>query len=106
MAGRLENKVALITGTPQGQGRVAALRFAKEGAKIVGCDLNAEGNRETVRRVRDKGGEIVSIEPLDLTNPDDTARLVDLTEKTDGRREILYNNASLQIGRASCRERV
>ena len=45
MAGRLENKVALITGTAQGQGRVAAIRFAKEGAKIVGCDLNAEGTR-------------------------------------------------------------
>ena len=76
MAGRLENKVALITGTAQGQGRVAALRFAKEGAKIVGCDLNAEGNRETVRRVRHNGGEMVSIEPLDLTKPDDTKRVV------------------------------
>jgi meso-butanediol dehydrogenase/(S,S)-butanediol dehydrogenase/diacetyl reductase len=94
MTGRLENKVALITGTAQGQGRVAALRFAKEGAKIVGCDLNEEGNRETVRRVRNNGGEMVSIEPLDLTNPDDTKRLVDLTEETHGRLDILYNNAS------------
>ena len=94
MAKRLENKVALITGTAQGQGRIAALRFAKEGAKIVGCDLNAEGNRETVRRVHDTGGEMVSIEPLDLTNPDDTKRLVDLTGETYGRLDILYNNAS------------
>jgi NAD(P)-dependent dehydrogenase (short-subunit alcohol dehydrogenase family) len=94
MTGRLENKVALITGTAQGQGRVAALRFAKEGAKIVGCDLNAGGNRETVRRVRENGGEMVSIEPLDLCQPDEVKKLVNLTEETYGRLDILYNNAS------------
>jgi len=94
MTGRLENKVALITGTAQGQGRVAALRFAKEGAKIVGCDLNAGGNRETVRRVRENGGEMVSIEPLDLCKPDEVKKLVNLTEETYGRLDILYNNAS------------
>jgi NAD(P)-dependent dehydrogenase (short-subunit alcohol dehydrogenase family) len=94
MTGRLENKVALITGTAQGMGRVAALRFAKEGAKIVGCDLNAGGNRETVRRVRENGGEMVSIEPLDLCQPDEVKKLVNLTEETYGRLDILYNNAS------------
>ena len=94
VAGRLENKVALITGTAQGMGRVAALCFAKEGAKIIGCDLNAEANRETVRRVRNNGDEMVSIEPLDLTNPEDAQRLVNLTEETYGRLDILYNNAS------------
>ena len=47
MAGRLENKVALITGTARGQGRAAALLFAKEGARVVGCDLNVEGSKET-----------------------------------------------------------
>ena len=94
MTGRLENKVALITGTAQGQGRVAALRFAKEGAKIVGCDLNAGGNRETVRRVRENGGEMVSIEPLDLCKPDEVKKLVNLTEETYGRLDILYHNAS------------
>jgi NAD(P)-dependent dehydrogenase (short-subunit alcohol dehydrogenase family) len=94
MTGRLENKVALITGTAQGMGRVAALRFAKEGAKIVGCDLNAGGNRETVRRVRENGGEMVSIEPLDLCKPDEVKKLVNLTEETYGRLDILYNNAS------------
>jgi meso-butanediol dehydrogenase/(S,S)-butanediol dehydrogenase/diacetyl reductase len=94
LAGRLENKVALITGTAQGMGRVAALRFAGEGAKIVGCDLNAGGNRETVRRVRENGGEMVSIEPLDLCQPDEVKKLVNLTEETYGRLDILYNNAS------------
>ncbi len=45
MAGRLEGKVALITGTAQGMGRAAALRFAQRGRRIVGCDINVEGNR-------------------------------------------------------------
>ena len=42
MPKRLEGKVALITGTGGGQGRAAAVLFAQEGAKIVGCDLKVE----------------------------------------------------------------
>ena len=48
MSKRLEGKVALITGTGGGQGQAAALKFAEEGALIVGCDLFEEGNLETV----------------------------------------------------------
>ena len=40
MAGRLQGKVAIITGTGSGMGRAAALMFAREGAKVVGCDIN------------------------------------------------------------------
>lgn len=94
MAGRLEGKVALITGTAQGMGRVAALRFAREGARIVGCDTNAEGNRETVSQVRENGGEMISLEPLDLCAPDAARSLVDLTEEAYGRLDVLYNNAA------------
>jgi len=94
MAGKLEGKVALITGTGGGQGRAAALLFAQEGAKVVGCDLKVEGNRETVRMVREAGGEMVSLEPLDLADPAQVQRLVDFTEQTYGRLDILYNNAS------------
>jgi len=91
---RLENKVALITGTAQGMGRVAALRFAREGAQIVGCDLNVDGNRETVRQVRQSGGEMISLEPLDLCDPEAVEHLVDLAADTYGRLDVLYNNAS------------
>jgi NAD(P)-dependent dehydrogenase (short-subunit alcohol dehydrogenase family) len=45
--GRLDGKIALITGTGGGQGRAAAVLFAKEGAKVVGCDLKTEGAAET-----------------------------------------------------------
>ena len=94
MAGRLEGKVALITGTAQGMGRAAALRFASEGAKIVGCDLNVEGNRETVSQVHAGGGTMVSLEPLDLCAPSAAESLVKLTEEAYGRLDVLYNNAA------------
>ncbi|WP_263407325.1 hypothetical protein [Micromonospora craniellae] len=41
MTGKLAEKVAVITGTGGGQGRTAALLFAREGATVVGCDLKA-----------------------------------------------------------------
>ena len=57
MAGRLEGKIALITGTAANQGRAAAMLFANEGAKVAGCDLDAQGAAETVEMVKlcDKG---------------------------------------------------
>jgi NAD(P)-dependent dehydrogenase (short-subunit alcohol dehydrogenase family) len=94
VTGRLEGKVALITGTAQGMGRAAALRFAREGAKIVGCDINVEGNRQTVSQVRANGGSIVSLEPVDLCDPDAAFKLVGLAEETYGRLDIVYNNAA------------
>jgi NAD(P)-dependent dehydrogenase (short-subunit alcohol dehydrogenase family) len=50
MSGRLENKAAVITGTASGQGRAAAILFATEGYKVVGCDLRVEGAQETKER--------------------------------------------------------
>ena len=52
MAGRLAGKVALISGTAGGQGRRAAIHFAAEGAKIVGCDVKEVEAKETVEMVR------------------------------------------------------
>ena len=51
---RLAGKVALITGTGVGMGSAAALRFAAEGATVVGCDLNPQTSAETVRLVRER----------------------------------------------------
>ncbi len=94
MQGRLEGKVVLITGTAGGQGRAAALLFAREGARIVGCDLKVQDNQETVHMVRDAGGEMVSLEPVDLADREQVQQLVDLADKTFGRLDVLYNNAS------------
>ncbi|MBX5455664.1 MAG: SDR family oxidoreductase [Thermogemmatispora sp.] len=93
MSGRLQGKVAIITGTASGQGRVAALRFAAEGCKIVGCDLNVAGAEETVRLVREAGGEMVSLQPCNLSDPEQAQQVVELAVKTYGGFDILYNNA-------------
>ena len=94
--GRLAGKVALITGIGGGMGRQAALTFAAEGAAIVGCDLRAEGADETVRRVREAGGDIHSFSPVELSDPTQTAAWIDAAVAVHGRADILYNNASTQ----------
>ena len=94
MTGRLEGKVALITGTGGGQGREAALGFSAEGARVFGCDLKADGAEETVEMVRAAGGEMTSIAPLDLTSEEQVARLIDAAVSAYGGFDILWNNAA------------
>lgn len=92
--GRLAGKVAAITGIGGGMGREAALRFAAEGAKIVGCDLFTEGADETVRLVRAAGGEIENLAPVNLSDAADASRWVNWAIGVHGQVDILYNNAS------------
>lgn len=94
MAGRLEGKIALITGTGGGQGRAAALLFAREGAKVVGCDLKVEGAEETTRMVKDAGGDMVSMQPVNLSDETEVQRWIDFAVESYGDFDILYNNAS------------
>ena len=58
MTGRLDGKIALITGVGGGMGVAAARRFAAEGARVVGCDLDGDGAARTEALVRAEGGEI------------------------------------------------
>lgn len=94
MPGRLDGKVALITGIGGGMGRAAARRFCAEGAKVVGCDLFAEGAAETVELVRAEGGEIENFAPVELSDAGAAAEWVDAAVGVHGRADILYNNAS------------
>ena len=94
MAGRLEGKVALITGTADGQGRAAALAFAREGARIVGCDLKTEQAEETTALVPHAGGQMVSMQPLNLDDEAEVQRWIDFAVSHYGDFDILYNNAS------------
>lgn len=91
---RLTNKVAVITGTAGGMGREAALRFCREGASVICCDLSAAGNDETVALAQAQGGEITGIAPLDLTVETDVERLLATATQTYGGIDILYNNAA------------
>ena len=98
---RLADKVVVITGTGDGQGRAAALRFAAEGALLVGCDLNAEAAALTESLVQEAGGSILSVAPLDLTSEADVKTLVGRAVERFGRIDRLYNNAAgARMGRA------
>jgi meso-butanediol dehydrogenase/(S,S)-butanediol dehydrogenase/diacetyl reductase len=94
---RLAGKVALITGTGVGMGRAAALRFAAEGATVVGCDLNPQTSEETVRLVVDAGGVMTASAPVDLSSYEATERWVNAAAAAHGGIDVLYNNASLPV---------
>jgi meso-butanediol dehydrogenase / (S,S)-butanediol dehydrogenase / diacetyl reductase len=90
---RLAGKVALITGTAGGQGRAAALLFAREGARIVGCDLKEEMSRETVAMVKAAGGTMTAMEPVDLGDSATARAWIDEAAAVYDGFDILYNNA-------------
>lgn len=93
--GRLEGKVVLLTGIGGGMGRVTARLFAREGAVVVGCDLDPETAAETVRLVERDGGTIESNAPLDLGERAEIDRWIADAVERHGRIDVLYNNASL-----------
>jgi len=95
VSNRLQSKVCIITGTGSGMGRAAALRFAQEGARIVGCDVNAATGSATLEMVRNQGGEMVSLQPCNMALRADVDRLMTLAEKTYGGVDVLYNNGSM-----------
>jgi len=66
----LRGKIVLISGTGGGQGRAAALAFAKAGAKVLGCDINVAESEKTLAMVVANGGEMQSMHPLDVSEPD------------------------------------
>ena len=76
-------------------GRAAALSFAREGAKVVGCDLDAQKDAETASLVKQKGGEMLSLSPCDLSKAEECSKLIDATIAQHGRLDVLYNNASV-----------
>ncbi|HDZ57807.1 MAG TPA: SDR family oxidoreductase [Pseudomonas xinjiangensis] len=92
--GRLEGKVALITGTGGGQGRVAALRFAREGAIVVGCDTNEAENKVTAELLSQEGFTLYGYAPVDLGDHEQAKAWVESAVAEHGRIDVLYNNAS------------
>jgi NAD(P)-dependent dehydrogenase (short-subunit alcohol dehydrogenase family) len=95
MSDRLKGKVCIITGTGGSMGRAAALMFARQGAKVVGCDINREAADATIDEVRSMGGEMVSLSNCDLTDVRQCKQLVNLAVETYGRVDVLFNNAAM-----------
>ncbi len=91
---RLRDKVCIITGAGSGMGRTAALMFAAEGAKIAIAEFSEPAGSETVRLVREAGGEATFVK-VDVSNEADAKRMVDHAVATFGRVDVLYNNAGI-----------
>ncbi|MDV7217286.1 SDR family NAD(P)-dependent oxidoreductase [Streptomyces prunicolor] len=94
MPGRLAGKVCVVTGTGGSAGRATALAFAREGARVVGCDVTVEAAEETVAMVRAQGGEMVSLQPCRLDDPAECAGLVEFAVGEFGRIDVLFNLAA------------
>ena len=91
---RLADKVSIITGGGSGMGRTAALMFAAEGARVVVADFVEAGGNETVRLVREAGGEATFVR-TDISAEADARAMVDHAVATYGRLDTLYNNAGI-----------
>lgn len=94
---RLKQKVAIITGTASGIGRGAALVLAKEGAKIVGADIDDEGGSSTAQMIRQNGGESIFVK-TDVTQSDEVKALVGQAVQTYGGVDVLFSNVGVVVG--------
>ena len=94
---RLQDKVALITGAASGIGRETALLFAVEGAKILVADVNDDGGEETVRLVKEQGGE-AAYAHADVSRAADCEGMVRAAEDSFGRLDVMFNNAGIMHG--------
>lgn len=90
---RLKDKVAVITGAGSGIGRATAELFAREGARVVVADFNADTGQETVQRIQDTGGQATFVQ-VDVSNSEQVQQLVQTTLDTYGGIDILFNNAA------------
>ena len=92
--GRLDNKVALITGGNSGIGRATCRLFAKEGAKVFTCARRADKNQEIVDEITAAGGTIAAIS-ADLSKQEECQKVVDACIAEYGRIDVLVNVAGI-----------
>jgi NAD(P)-dependent dehydrogenase (short-subunit alcohol dehydrogenase family) len=92
--GRLQGKVALITGGAGGIGRETAVLFAKEGAHVVVTDVNDAGGQETLALMKEHTDQAIYLN-ADVSKAEDCERMVALAEESFGGLDILFNNAGI-----------
>jgi NAD(P)-dependent dehydrogenase (short-subunit alcohol dehydrogenase family) len=92
--GRLDSKVAVITGAASGMGRATAIRFAGEGAAVVIADLNQEGGEAAARDCRENGGRAV-FQKTEVSSESEIKAAIDRALSEFGRLDVTFNNAGL-----------
>lgn len=91
--GRLEGKRVLITGTAGGQGEAAQALFAREGARVIGCDVQDGAAQRTAAQLADEGFDVHG-DTVDLSDPDATRTWIEESADRLGGIDVLYNNAA------------
>jgi NAD(P)-dependent dehydrogenase (short-subunit alcohol dehydrogenase family) len=96
--GKLDGKLGFVTGAARGLGRACAQILAREGAKVVVADIQPEGGDETVRLIKDAGGEALFAR-TDISRSADVQAMVCAALDTYGGLDCAINNAVLPLGR-------
>jgi len=91
---RLQGKVAIVTGSSRGIGKETLLKFAKEGAKVVVCDINLESCQEVAEEAKALGTEAMAFK-VDVTNRAEIDDMVAKVKAAWGRIDVLVNNAGI-----------
>jgi NAD(P)-dependent dehydrogenase (short-subunit alcohol dehydrogenase family) len=95
MQKRFEGKVAVVTGASSGIGKVTAQIFASEGASVVVTnDKNVKGGEETVRQIKDAGGEAIFVQ-CDVSEENEVEAMVQKCVEVYGRLDLAFNNAGI-----------
>jgi NAD(P)-dependent dehydrogenase (short-subunit alcohol dehydrogenase family) len=101
MAGRLENKVAIVVGAGSvgpgwSNGKAAAALFAREGARVCCVDVSGAAAEDAARTIRDEGGDAIGVR-ADASKSDDLKAAVDACLKEYGRIDVLHNNVGIVV---------
>lgn len=96
--GRVQGKVALVTGAGMGLGRAASLLLASEGARLAVTDIDEALARQTAEEIEKRGGEALFLRH-DVSNPDGWPSVMEAIEERFGRLDALVNNAGIAIAK-------